>query len=173
MNETQKGILQIIIAVFIVILIFQFGNQLERFKEYGYIGVFVVSLVSSASLFFPAPGWAIVIAMSRFLDPLLLGLAAGVGSAIGEITGYIAGQGASKAIHANAHFSKLKEWIRKNDILALFIFAVVPNPLFDVAGIAAGSLGIPVWRFLLVVAAGRIVRYTLLGYLGLFSVNYF
>ena len=173
MNETQKGILQVIIAVFIVILIFQFGNQLERFKEYGYIGVFVVSLVSSASLFFPAPGWAIVIAMSRFLDPLLLGLAAGVGSAIGEITGYIAGQGASKAIHANAHFSKLKEWIRKNDILALFIFAVVPNPLFDVAGIAAGSLGIPVWRFLLVVAIGRIVRYTLLGYLGLFSVNYF
>ncbi len=173
MDEKLKGILQVVITVILVILIFQFANQLEQFKSYGYAGVFIISLISSASLFFPAPGWAVVIAMARFSDPILLGLSAGIGSALGEITGYIAGQGASKAIHMNSHFIKIKEWIRKNDSIALFLLAAIPNPLFDIAGIAAGSLGIPLWRFFVIVGAGRILRYTLLGYLGLFSVNYF
>ncbi len=172
MDEKQKGLLQLLFMAVFVIAIFVFSDELERFKEYGYIGVFIVSLVSAASIFLPAPGWAIVIAMARFLDPIVLGLAAGTGSALGEITGYIAGQGASKAIHANSHFKRLRSWMQKNDLIAVFFLAAIPNPLFDVAGIAAGSLGIPLWRFLLVTAVGRIIRYALLAYLGLLSVQF-
>ena len=171
-NEKLKGALQIGLSILIVILVFTFSNQLEQFKSYGYLGVFIISAISSATIFFPAPGWAFVFAMSKFLDPILLGIVAGVGSAIGEITGYISGHGVSKIISTNSNFEKIKEWIMKNDLVAIFVLAAIPNPLFDFAGIAAGSLGIKWWRFLIATAAGRIIRYVILAYLGLFTMQY-
>jgi membrane protein YqaA with SNARE-associated domain len=33
-----------------------------------------------------------------------------------------------------------------------------PNPLFDVAGMAAGAFNVPFWRFASAVFAGRCVR---------------
>ncbi|MBS3067503.1 DedA family protein [Candidatus Micrarchaeota archaeon] len=171
MNERTKGILHILLAIIIIALVFAFSNQLEQFKEYGYFGVFIVSAVSAATIFIPAPGWAIVFAMAKFLDPIGLGIAAGVGSAIGEITGYVAGQGASQVIHANKHFKKFKDWIKKNDLVAIFVLAAIPNPIFDVAGIAAGSLNIKWWRFLIATALGRTLRYAALAYFGAFSLQ--
>ena len=172
MNEKLKGILQVLFAIAIVVLVFAFSKELERFKEYGYLGVFVISAISSATIFIPAPGWAVVFAMAKFLDPIGLGIAAGIGSALGEITGYIAGQGTSHLLHANKHYKKFKNWIEKNDLVAIFILAAIPNPLFDVAGIAAGSLGIKWWRFLIATAAGRTLRYAALAYLGAFSLQF-
>ncbi|MBI5228004.1 VTT domain-containing protein [Candidatus Micrarchaeota archaeon] len=110
--------------------------------------------------------------MAKFLDPIGLGIAAGTGSAIGELTGYLGGEGASKLISTNSHFKKIKEWIRKNDLLAIFVLALIPNPLFDVAGIAAGGLGIKWWKFLAATAAGRIIRYAALAYLGIFTMQF-
>src|SRR3990167_664799 len=124
-----------------------------------------------AIIIIPAPGWAIGFAMGKFLDPIGLGIAAGVGSAIGEITGYVAGQGASQVIHANKHFKKFKDWIKKNDLVAIFVLAAIPNPIFDVAGIAAGSLNIKWWRFLIATALGRTLRYAALAYFGAFSLQ--
>ena len=171
MNERLKGILQILLAIIIIALVFIFSNELEHFKEYGYVGVFIVSSISAATIFIPAPGWAIVFAMAKFLDPIGLGIAAGVGSAIGEITGYMAGQGASHIMHANKHFKKFKDWIKKNDFVAIFVLAAIPNPLFDVAGIAAGSLNIKWWRFLIATALGRTLRYAALAYFCAFSLQ--
>ena len=51
-------------------------------------------------------------------------------------------------------------------ILAL---AVIPNPLFDLAGVAAGVLRIPLWKFLLVCAIGKIVKMLIFSYSG-FSI---
>jgi len=171
-NEKIEGIIQIIFAVAIVIVVFVFSSEIEKLKEFGYLGVFIISVLASATLFIPAPAWAVIIAMSRFLDPVLLGLVAGVGSAIGELTGYTAGSGAAKLLHANSHFKRFKNWIKNNDLLAVFILAAIPNPLFDVAGIAAGSLGIKWWRYLISTAAGRTLRYILLAYLGAFSLQF-
>ena len=46
----------------------------------------------------------------------------------------------------------------KKGAIVLFTLAVVPNPLFDVAGIAAGGIGYPIKRFLVVVGLGKIIR---------------
>lgn len=171
-NERIAGIIQIIFAVAIVIVVLVFSNEIEKLREFGYLGVFIISVLASATLFIPAPGWAIVIVMARVLDPILVGITAGVGSAIGELTAYAAGSGAAKLLHSNSHFKKFKGWIKRNDLLAIFILAAIPNPLFDVAGIAAGSLGIKWWRYLISTAAGRTLRYILLAYLGAFSLQF-
>ena len=45
---------------------------------------------------------------------------------------------------------------------AVFAFAAAPVPLFDVAGIVAGALRFPLWKFLLVGWVGKSIKLTLL-----------
>ncbi|HLD59789.1 MAG TPA: VTT domain-containing protein [Candidatus Bilamarchaeaceae archaeon] len=173
-SDQLKGLLQIAFAIFIIIVIFWFSKDIGQFEEFGYLGVFLISLLATATIFIPTPGWAIVIAMAGVLNPYLVGITAGVGSALGEITGYVAGAGAEKMIKDGKFkkFEKYYKMIKENDLIAIFVLAFIPNPLFDVAGLAAGSLKIPLTRFLFATVLGRILRYVLLAHLGAFSLEY-
>ena len=172
MDEKTQGILQILFAVAIVVLVVLFSNQIATLAQYGYLGAFVITLLSSATILFPAPGWAAVIALSAVLNPVLLGIVAGIGSGIGELTGYIVGDGARDLLNSRVKESKqIQEFVKKYDILAIFVLAFIPNPAFDVAGIAAGGLRMPWWRFLLACIAGRVLRYVLLAFLGKFTLG--
>jgi membrane protein YqaA with SNARE-associated domain len=50
--------------------------------------------------------------------------------------------------------------------LTIFVLALIPNPLFDIAGAIAGLLRFPLWKFLLVGAAGRIPKHIFFAYSG-------
>ncbi|VVC04099.1 SNARE associated Golgi protein [Candidatus Bilamarchaeum dharawalense] len=171
MDRKIEGAAQIAFAIIVVAAVLYFSNDIEKLQTYGYLGAFLISMLSSATLFFPAPGWAAVIAMSSILDPVYLGIAAGLGSAIGELTGYVAGDGARDILNKNIRESKkIEEFVKKYDLAAIFFFAFIPNPLFDIAGIVAGGLKIPWWRYLIACAAGRVLRYTLLAAVGNFAL---
>jgi membrane protein YqaA with SNARE-associated domain len=173
MDKRVEGALHIVGGIAIVAAVLYFSNNVAELKEYGYLGAFVISALSSATIFFPAPGWAVVAAMGRYLDPYLLGLAAGIGSAIGELTGYTVGEGAREILESRVKESKgIHESIERYGLPAIFVLSFVPNPLFDVAGIASGALKIPWWQFLLACAAGRILRYVLLAMLGNLSLGF-
>ncbi len=171
MQEKAKGLLQIVFSIFIALIVLDFSSSLEPFSTLNYLGVFIIALISASTLFIPAPSWIFVVGMGRILNPYLVGFAAGLGSGIGEITGYIAGKGVSYLIKEE-RFNKYKDRIKKNDLLAIGILAFIPNPLFDAAGLAAGSLRIKMWRFIVPCIIGRTLRYILLAYLGEFSVKY-
>ena len=47
---------------------------------------------------------------------------------------------------------------------ALFVLAAVPNPAMDIGGIAAGSLGYPIHRFLLWIFLGKLLKFIVLVY---------
>jgi membrane protein YqaA with SNARE-associated domain len=170
-QEKAKGLLQIVFSIFIAHIVLYSSRSLEHVSTLDYLGVFIISLISSATLFIPAPSWIFVVNMGRILNPYLVGLAAGLGAGIGEITGYIAGKGVSYLIKEE-RYNKYKDRIKKNDLLAIGILAFIPNPLFDAAGLAAGSLRIKLWRFIVPCIIGRTLRYILLAYLGEFSVKY-
>lgn len=172
MQGKLKGLLQIIFSILIALAVLFASSYLRHFSTLDYIGVFIISLLSAATIFIPAPSWVFVVSMGRILNPYLVGLVAGIGSGLGEITGYIAGQGVSRLVQNTESFDKYKNWIRRKDMLAIGILAFIPNPLFDIAGLAAGSLGIGVRRFILPCMIGRTLRYILLAYLGEFSVKY-
>lgn len=172
MQEKAKGLLQIFISVLIALVVIFQGRYLGHFSTLNYLGVFIISLVSAATLFIPAPSWIFVASMGRILNPYLVGISAGIGSGIGEITGYIAGKGVSRLMHTDGKYQEYKEWIKKNDMWNIGILAFIPNPLFDIAGLAAGNLGIKMWRFIVACAIGRTLRYILLAYRGKFSEYY-
>jgi membrane protein YqaA with SNARE-associated domain len=166
-EKQYEGALQIIITIIIVIAAFYISTNLEWLGNYSYLGAFVISIISSATVLLPAPGMIIIFGMSRFLDPLSLGIAAGIGSAIGELTGFFAGNGIRNILKDKIKETQnVKELISKYDIFAIIILSAIPNPIFDIAGILAGAAKMPWWRFLIGCAIGRVIRYSLIGFVG-------
>jgi len=163
---SRKDALALLSAIAIsAVAIFLF-SRIDFLREMGYPGIFFISLVSSATVFLPLPGFAIVFAMGAYLNPLLVGIAAGVGSGIGELTGYLAGFAGHDAVGRTRLFRAHREGIEKHGPLAIFALAFLPNPVFDVAGVAAGAIKMPVWKFLAATIAGKTLRYILLAYAG-------
>lgn len=165
------GIAAMVISVLItaLILIYNPATAIQRsIGDWGYLGVFLVMLVSSATIILPAPGLLAVFAAGGAYSPLLVGIAGGLGSALGELMGYLFGYGSRVLIvkERNPLHLRTKEWMERNGFLTLFVFAAIPNPLFDIAGIIAGSLGYPWPKFLLAVALGKIVKSVIFAYLG-------
>jgi uncharacterized membrane protein YdjX (TVP38/TMEM64 family) len=148
------------IAAAISVLVFQVSDRVEQFGLYGYPGVFVINLLGNATVILPAPSLAIVSVTGSVLNPYLVGLSAGAGSALGELTGYLAGYGGRAAVQDQERYQQIAAWMHRYGLWVILVLAIIPNPLFDLAGIAAGVLKIPVYRFLLVCWLGKTIKTT-------------
>jgi membrane protein YqaA with SNARE-associated domain len=152
-------------------VIFAFRHHFAELAAVGYSGIFAVSVLSSATIILPAPSLALVFAMGSALPPLLVGVAAGAGEALGELTGYAAGFGGRAVIEEEKTYEQLKGWMQRRGGITLFVLSVIPNPLFDLAGIAAGTLRYPLWRFLVICWVGKSIKTTLVAFAGAMSLN--
>lgn len=174
-----------VIAAFVpgvMFIVFDIG---EAFEGLGLASVFLTNLVSTATLFVPVPGITaaanllIVGEAERSNHPWLVGIAGGAGMAIGEFTAYYAGAAGAHA--ARRHEVRLPERVRpiaervwravetlmhRWGTLTLFVLAAIPDPFFEIAGVTAGSVGMPVRRYFIAVLAGCIVRGLTLAYVG-------
>jgi membrane protein YqaA with SNARE-associated domain len=168
-----KPVIEIAAALVIGAAVLLLSGRIAEFGELGYVGAFLISLMGSATILIPVPGWAVVAALSKSLDPLLLGIVAGAGSAIGELTAYFFGNGVAQLVLSKRkeEFEKYRGWIRENDFWAIFVLSFLPNPLFDVAGLAAGASKVHWARFLAFCALGRVLRFILFGYAGSLILN--
>ncbi len=144
----------------------------EQIKVYGYAGLFLITLLSDATVLIPFPGLASVFLAGGFLNPLLVGLICGLGSALGELTGYLAGYGGSAIIEDREKYTKLEGWMRRNGTLTVFVLSLIPNPVFDMAGVAAGALKFPLWRFIVTCWAGKAIKFTAVALAGAASLDF-
>jgi uncharacterized membrane protein YdjX (TVP38/TMEM64 family) len=143
-------------------------------SSFGYLGVFVVSVVSTATIFLPVPGFLFILAVSPFLNPFLLGVVAGAGMAIGELTGYLIGRGGNKALKKGD-----KKWLRHGEdwfkkgrgFLFIVIFAATPLP-DDITGIVGGVFKYDWRRFLLASFIGKTIMNILLALAGFYGINW-
>lgn len=141
----------------------------EAFGQYGYLGIFVVSLLGNATLLLAAPYWIGIVVLGATLNPLWVGLWSGVGMALGESTGWLAGFGGRAAIPDNQAYRRVSRWMERYGVVAVFFLALVPNPLMDLGGIAAGATGMPLWKYLLAAWPGKTIRALILAYTGMWG----
>lgn len=139
----------------------------------GYLGIFVVSLIGSASIILPVPFIIVVFSSAAFLNPFFVGISAGLGAAIGELTGYGVGYGAQTLITKYKRWFQLAEsWFQKHGgFLVIFIFAATPLPS-DVVGLMSGAMKYPIKKFFVATLLGKIVLYTVVSYAGFYSINW-
>jgi membrane protein YqaA with SNARE-associated domain len=156
----------VVLAIVITLAIAFFHDELARFERYGYPGVFLISLLGNATVIFPAPSLAVVFGMGGVLNPLFVGLVAGVGEALGELTGYLAGCGGRAVIEDWQMYERLERWMQRNGSATIFVLSAIPNPIFDLAGIAAGALRFPLERFLLSCWVGKTIKTIAFAFIG-------
>lgn len=154
----------------LAIFITQQTGELGRWGLLAYPILFVVQALVSATIFLPAPGAAFAAVAGTVLDPLWAGIIAGLGSATGELSGYLLGYYGRRAVPTDtSRLWRLAErGFRRWGFIALIVIASVPNPVFDALGILAGSLRYPLGRFWLATAAGKILKFLSISYLGWF-----
>ncbi|MHB0868283.1 MAG: DedA family protein [Chloroflexota bacterium] len=133
----------------------------------GYPGVAILMFLSSSSILLPAPGFAAVLAAGTIWNPLLVGVAGGLGAATGELTGYLVGLGGGAVLdlREGKRWQQAHRWLARYGFWAIVGVALVPNPVFDVLGLVAGSLSYPARRFWLACVLGNTLKYLLLAYL--------
>jgi len=152
--------------------IYSLREHVQEFAALGYPGIFLVALLSNATVFLPAPGLAIVFAMGGIFNPLAVALAAGTGGALGELTGYLAGFSGQAVVERTDAYNRMRPWINRFGVWAILALAALPNPFFDIAGVAAGMARMPLWKFLLFCWLGQILKTALFALAGAYSLNW-
>ena len=169
-------VLALLVVIAISVSVFLLRDKAQELAKYGYIGIFLLSILANATIILPAPGFAIVFAMGSVFNPFAVALAAGAGAAIGELTGYLAGFSGQAVIEDTKGYDRVYNWMHSNrslSFLAIFGLAAIPNPFFDFAGIAAGALRFPVWQFLFWSFLGKTVKMLFFAYAGYVSFDLF
>lgn len=159
------------LSLIVSLIIIVNRDRLQQVAAYGYPGVFLVSLLGNATIILPAPSLAVVFAMGAVLNPLLVGLVAGAGEALGELTGFMAGYGGQVVVERYDIYHRFHRYMERYGLIAIFVLSVIPNPFFDMAGLAAGALRFPVWQFLVSCWAGKTIKTVAVAYLGASSVS--
>ena len=160
-NLLRLGLLLLVVAIIGGVF---WGRAYLSSSTLGYGGVALSSLLASGGLIIPVPALAVVCATSAYLEPLFIGLIAGTAETIGELTGYVLGYTGRGLVTRRRIYQRLEGWMHRRGWLVLLGLSVVPNPLFDLAGITAGALRYPLWAFLAVVLVGKLVKFLALAY---------
>jgi uncharacterized membrane protein YdjX (TVP38/TMEM64 family) len=174
-RSTISRILILVVVAAIIVALFLFRNQLKKLEDYGYIGIFLISIATNATIIVPLPGVAFTTAMGAIFNPVGVAVAAGLGAAIGELSGYLAGFSGQAVMERSSLYERLTKWMRAHQNLAylmLVLVALIPNPLFDLAGMASGALKLPIWKFLIATAVGKILKMLFFAYAGYYSFGF-
>lgn len=164
-------VLTISLVLALTLLLFIFRNTVKMLGDLGYPGIFLVSLAFNASILLPMPIFPVLFVLGAVFNPALLAVAAAAGGALGEMSGYIAGFSGQGIARRSRMYVRAEGWMRRWGILTIFVFTVVPFTPFDLAGLAAGALRFPVWKFLLVCFIGKILLYSAVAFAGAWGLD--
>jgi uncharacterized membrane protein YdjX (TVP38/TMEM64 family) len=170
LNIIRVVVLLAVIAITIVLVINR--DKLQGLQAYGYPGIFLFSILANATILIPVPGVIFTSAMGAVFNPLWVSVAAGAGAALGELSGYLAGFSGQAVVEDSKRYDQVVSWMEKYGELTTLVLAFVPNPLFDLAGLIAGLLKMPVWKFLLYCTIGKILKMMMFAYAGDWVINF-
>ncbi|HEX9976391.1 MAG TPA: VTT domain-containing protein [Dehalococcoidales bacterium] len=163
LRQRLVPILALLLVVVITVGLFIFTQRypeiVDKFGDLGYLGVLVGSLISSATVVLPVPGVIVLFPLVVSLNPVLVALAGSTGGIVGEISGYMAGYGGQGVANKGKMYERVEGWMKKWGVWTIFVFAFAPFLLFDIAGVVAGALRYPLWKFLLVGWVGKSLKY--------------
>jgi len=163
----------LLVVVLVTGLILLFRDSLVQYESYGYLGVFLATLVSSATIVLPVPGLAIVYVAGSVWNPILVGLVAGLGDALGETTAYLAGYAGQGLVENAPLYDRFEDWMEHHGFMTIFLLSAIPNPFMDMGGIAAGASGFPGRLFFVATLIGKTIKDIAFALAGYYSISLF
>ncbi len=143
--------------------------SVDSYSWLAYLTVFVSLLVINLTVIAPVPiGISIMVTAAMHWNPVFVALVGSLGAAIGELSGYFVGYFGRKVALSDdglwgIHF---EGWIKSYGALAIFILSFQPILPFDIAGIAAGAVKMPLKQFWPALWSGRFLKFLIFVYSG-------
>ena len=144
----MKVFLMVFLSVLAAVSTIIFRDVIAGLGSWGYLGAFIISLISSATILLPAPGGAAVVLMGRDFNPYLLGAASGVGFALGSVTAYYMGMQATNTFATNRFLRWSGNAMERYGPPIIFIFNLIPVLPMDFVGLTAGATRYPLIKYL-------------------------
>jgi membrane protein YqaA with SNARE-associated domain len=148
--------------------------------QYGYLGIFFISLLGASAIFVPIPYTVVIFILGGFQDgvgnwvfePLWIAVAAGAGAAIGEFSGYLIGFGGRKVVgdKYKTRMEFLTKLFKKYGTIAIFIFALTPLP-DDLLFIPLGVMRYSLLRAFVPAVVGKFFSNLIIAYSGRLSLE--
>ncbi len=179
-RKRYRPLLGLLFAIGIIVAVgILYVNNRDFFKElegyrgvWGYVAVFVISVLLNATIIIPVSAMAVMTSMGGVLSmPWLVGIVGGIGAGIGEMTAYVAGRSSRQLLAKSNVYTRIEKWVTRWGWIAVFILSIFPF-VFDVVGIIAGAMRMPWWKFCLACWAGRTISYVTVAYLGHFGLKF-
>jgi membrane protein YqaA with SNARE-associated domain len=150
---------------------------IDWLSSLGYKGIFVLSFLNGVAPV-AGPSQIVTFLAARELNPLGVGMAAGIGGAIGELATYVFGHSFRES-QASEMEEKLQRLMRarylrvsrEHSFIPLFILAAFPNPFFKPACVTAGILKIGLLRYFLPILLAKTLRHVVIAYAGFYSIS--
>jgi len=149
--------------------------NLYEYELLACISVFVATLLANMTIIAPVPfAVAIMATAAQDFNPVLIALAAALGGTIGELSGYYAGRWGRKIAipESIVNNEKIEQWIRKYGVWAIMVLAFQPIIPFDMGGLVAGAVRMPIQYFIPALFAGKFPKYILLTYAAVGIINF-
>lgn len=141
-------------------------------KEFGFIGVFLISFIGTATVLIPIPYTLIIfwVSAGSGITAWVIIMSSAVGSALGEGVGYLIGYSAKSVVGEKRQKklnSMLKVLLRYKNLwpVLVFIFALTPLP-DDLLFIPLGLAHFSFVRIFIPCLIGKIAMLTILVYMG-------
>ncbi len=188
-----------VIAAFVVIV--YHWQAISRFQNYGYLGLFIIGLLTGFALPMPVPYMVVAFIFGGLLHPALVGASCGLGLGIGGTLLYLTGRGGRKFFPMSSVFafadnpsdappsSRLSRLIsrllkrgrvpqiidlaRRRGLVVVFLMSAAINPFFIPMAIGMGTLRFRLWKFFLACWAGMTVKAMAIAFLGYFGLGSF
>ena len=178
LNLARLGVLAAVIAI--SVFIYSIRDQVETLQTLGYPGIFIINVIGSATIVLPAPGLAFVFAASALKSSsgelvfnwFWVGVAAGIGATLGELSGYGAGFSGQAIAEKTGLYQRLHTLTDRYGTLTIIVLAIQPLPIFDLAGVAAGTLKMPLTKFLLATLIGKLIKMWIVAWAGANSIEW-
>lgn len=164
LNIIRLVALLLVISLTVILVINR--DRLQGLQAYGYPGIFLLSALSYATVLFPVPGVMFTSAMGAVFNPFWVAVAAGTGAAVGELSGYLVGFSGQAVVENSKRYERVVQWMQKFGDITVLVLATIPNPLFDVVGMLAGVLKMPIWKFLVYCVIGNIIKMSMFAFAG-------
>jgi len=143
-----------------------FRNRVRYLKKYGILGIFLITLIGNSTIFSPV-GMVVSAIGGKVYPPWLVGIAAATGCILGEILMYNVGSIAGGPnMEDKKWYNIVKQFMEKNGFPTIVFVTAIPNPVINFAAIAAGSIGYPLWKFLIAAWFGNWIQFTICASLG-------
>jgi len=189
-REYAVGILALVLVAGLGVLIAVNWHDPEQVAGYGLAGGFVLSLLGGGTVPVPIPVTAVYIALGglikpwfgpAILGPVFLGVVCGLGEGLGALSTYATGYSGGASLKAReeranpGRLDRLYKWLmgmmNRQGGWALFGVSAIINPFFYPIALTAGIARIGALRFFLICSAGKIIKCTVIAYIGYLGLN--